>query len=69
MLSASRCRCSHGSKLLINHGVHEEHEANPILKGLRVLCVLRGYFESLRAFFEGSGFAAQMRERFAREME
>ena len=70
MLSENRCRYFRGSKLLINHEVSKSTKQKPILKGLRVLGALRGYFlESLRAFFECSGFAAQIRERFAGEME
>ena len=44
MSSVNQCHYFRGLKLLINHEVHEEHEAKPILKGLRVLCVLRGDF-------------------------
>jgi len=70
MLSESRCRCFRGSKLLINHEVTQSTKQKPILKGLRVLlCPSWLFLESLRAFFECSGFAAHIRERFAGEME
>ena len=43
--SVSRCRYFRGLKLLINHELTKSTKQKPILlNGLRVLCVLRGYF-------------------------
>jgi hypothetical protein len=67
MLSENRSRYFRGSKLLINH---EEHEAKANSKTSSCpLCHSWLFLESLRAFFECSGFAAQIRERFAGEMK
>jgi hypothetical protein len=63
-------RCFRGSKLLINREVHQEHEAKASSERSSCpLCPSWLFLESLGAFFEGGGFAAQMRDRFAREME
>jgi hypothetical protein len=63
------CRCFRESKLLGSHEVHEEHEAKA--NSQTSSCPSVSFvviFELLRAFFEGSGFAAQMREHLAGEM-
>jgi len=70
MSSENPYRYFRGLKLLINHEVHQEHEAKANSeRSSCLLCPSWLFVESLRAFFEGGGFAAQMRERFAREME
>src|SRR5205823_4269976 len=70
MLSASQCRCFRGSKVLINHEVHQEHEAKA--NSERSACPLGPswlFLESLSAFFEGGGFAAQVGEDFTGEVK
>jgi hypothetical protein len=68
---ANRCRCFQELKFRINHREHEGHEANVNLEPPSCsLCPSWFVSEkSLRAFFEGSGLAAQVGERFAGEME
>jgi hypothetical protein len=63
-------RCFRGSKLLINHEGHQEHEAKANSERSSCpLCLSWLFLESLRAFFEGGGFAAQVGEDFTGEME
>jgi hypothetical protein len=68
--SANRCRCFRGSKLLINHEVHEGHEAKANSERSSCsLCPSWLFLASLGALFKGGGLAVQIRERFAGEME
>jgi hypothetical protein len=68
--SANQCRCFQELKFRINHREHEGHKANVNLEPPS--CSLPPSWlllKSLGAFFEGSGFSAQVGEDFTGEMK